>query len=122
MLFYFVFHFLKNCNDVYVMYCLPVGCNNKKYKLQKISLAVLSDGMGSCMRTIIKENDTHVKDYDTFNNSITGRHFMWANKSSNLTIFPLEIQLNIVKAYKKAYHSFAPPPPFHHFHMQPPLG
>lgn len=41
MLFYFVFHFLKNYNDVYVMYCLPVGCNNKKYKLQKISSAVI---------------------------------------------------------------------------------
>lgn len=47
MLFYFVFHFLRNYNDVYVMYCLPVGCNNKKYKLQKISLAVLLDRLGS---------------------------------------------------------------------------
>lgn len=28
--FIWFFHFLKNCNDVYVMYCLPVGCNNKK--------------------------------------------------------------------------------------------
>lgn len=74
MLFYFVFHFLKNCNDVYVMYCLPVGCNNKKYKLQKISLAVPFDGLGSNMKTIIKENNTHVGDCDTFNNSITGRH------------------------------------------------
>lgn len=61
MLFYFVFHFLKNCNDVYVMYCLPVGCNNKKYKLQKSSLAVPFDGRGSNMKkTIIKENNTHV--------------------------------------------------------------
>lgn len=42
MLFYFVFHFLRNYNDVYVMYCLPVGCNNKKkYELQKIRLAVV---------------------------------------------------------------------------------
>lgn len=122
MLFYFVFHFLKNCNDVYVMYCLPVGCNNKKYKLQKISLAVLFDRVGSYMTTIIKENDTHGMYYDTFNNSITGRHFMWANKSSNLTISPPKYQLNIVKAYEKAYHSFTPPPPFHHFNMQPPLG
>lgn len=38
MLFYFVFHFLRNYNDVYVMYCLPVGCNNKKNKLRKMSL------------------------------------------------------------------------------------
>lgn len=30
--FIWFFHFLKNCNDVYVMYCLPVGCNNKKKK------------------------------------------------------------------------------------------
>lgn len=42
MLFYFVFHFLRNYNDVYVMYCLPVGCNNKKkYELQKLRLAVV---------------------------------------------------------------------------------
>lgn len=30
--FIWFFHFLKNCNEVYVMYCLPVGCNNKKKK------------------------------------------------------------------------------------------
>lgn len=49
MLFYFVFHFLKNYNDVYVMYCLPVGCNNKKYKMRMMSLAaVLSDTLIYC--------------------------------------------------------------------------
>lgn len=55
MLFYFVFHFLKNCNDVYVMYCLPVGCNNKKYKLQKISLAVPSDRLTGIIGEIERE-------------------------------------------------------------------
>lgn len=79
MLFYFVFHFLKNCNDVYVMYCLPVGCNNKKkYELQKISLAVPFDGLGSDMTTIIKESDTHVDYNDALNQGIAGRQFMWA--------------------------------------------
>lgn len=79
MLFYFVFHFLKNCNDVYVMYCLPVGCNNKKkYELQKIGLAVPFDGLGSDMTTIIKESDTHVDYNDTLNKGITGRQFLWA--------------------------------------------
>lgn len=29
----FFFHFLNNYDDVYVMYCLPVGCNNKKIQV-----------------------------------------------------------------------------------------
>lgn len=36
------FHFLKNCNDVSVMYCLPVGCNNKKKTSCRRSILTLS--------------------------------------------------------------------------------
>lgn len=83
MLFYFVFHFLKNYNDVYVMYCLPVGCNNKKYKLQNISLAVFSDECG-----LKKKTNNEVLDRVSVNHSITGWPFAWANKSfTHLTIF-----------------------------------
>lgn len=80
MLFYFVFHFLKNCNDVYVMYCLPVGCNNKKYKLQKIALALAFDGLGSDVTTVIKKRKM-IPASTTMTHLITaslGRQFMWA--------------------------------------------
>lgn len=101
MLFYFVFHFLKNCNDVYVMYCLPVGCNNKKYKLQKIALALAFDGLGSDMTTIIKKRKTTPASAAVTHLIMAslGRQFMRATIRQSNNFFLLEnSQLNIVKA------------------------
>lgn len=84
MLFYFVFHFLKNCNDVHVMYCLPVGCNNKKYKLQRVRLADPFD-RPEPGRSVVG-NNARVDHRDAFEHSNAGRRL----NSSKFTIRPSE--------------------------------
>lgn len=41
----FVFHSLRNYDDVYVMYCLPVGCNNKKIQVAEKLGCLFLDGL-----------------------------------------------------------------------------